>query len=185
MPKENSKHLAYAQLRLWKASSAWMGFLLLNPTAAAQGACLGEWHLTNSAHLHKNLFRMMLSLDIQLLAKNLWMTPNLCRIEQTMSVLISKIKVLHTETTDPGVQSVSMQRQPGTHQRKRWLLATAHSWRRRWLLATAHSSAALWPAGPLGTSACWPETLCWGCCLQTSRLIPYWESGEIREAQNP
>lgn len=42
---------------------------------------------------------MMLSLDIQLLAKNLWMTPNLCRIAQTVSVLISKIKLLHTETT--------------------------------------------------------------------------------------
>lgn len=52
---------------------------------------------------------MMLNLDIQLLAKNLRMIPNLCRIEQTVSVLISKIKVLHTETTDPGVQFVSMQ----------------------------------------------------------------------------
>lgn len=37
------------------------------------------------------------------------MTPNLCRTEQTVSVLISKIKVLHTEMADRGVQSMSMQ----------------------------------------------------------------------------
>lgn len=105
--EENPKCLAYPQLRLWKASSAWMGFLLLNQTAAARGACLGGWHLMNSDHLHKNLL-MILSWDTQLLpslAKSLQMTPNLCRIEQMVSVLLCEMEVLPTETTDPSVQS--------------------------------------------------------------------------------
>lgn len=51
---------------------------------------------------------MILSWDTQLLsnlAKNPWMTPNLCRTEQTVSVLICKMEVLPAETTDPSVQS--------------------------------------------------------------------------------
>lgn len=91
-----------------QALLVWDFFLLLNQTAAAQGACLGEWHLiNNSAHFHKNLL-MILSWDIQLisnLAKNLRLTPDLCRIEQTVSVLVCKMEVLPTEATDSSVQS--------------------------------------------------------------------------------
>lgn len=51
---------------------------------------------------------MILSWDIQLisnLAKNLRMTPDLGRIEQTVSVLVCKMEVLPTEAADSSVQS--------------------------------------------------------------------------------
>lgn len=172
MPKENSKHLAYAQIRFWKAGSAWMGFLLLHPTAAAQGACLGKWHLINSAHLHRNLLRGMLSLDIQLQTGTCG--RHLICTEQSRQCLSSAVK--QKCCTQKGqilvCSAVCPSSPPGTH------------WRRRWLPALLTALLPLPSRDPWHPS-CWPETLCWGGCLQTPRLIPYWESGEIREAQNP
>jgi len=127
--------------------------------------------------MYKDLL-MILSWDIQLLsnlAKNLRMTPNLCGVDQIVSVLICKMEMLPTDTTDPSEQSS---------------VFIGAAWQRSGGEGSCQPlrpapPCAFGQAGPHDTRAHWPETLCWGWYRRTSRLVPFWVSMEVREAQGP